>query len=877
VECARIAFATLRAAKGPIKPEQTDFQLEQGICVLVGKLTGLGLYEQAIKELRTLQKRLDIHAPPEAKADTSSKATAEKVTVSDLLNYHGTVSKASLSVVTACQVQLLKWVAATKKPAYIEPLLEYLRETHANSPVNLLQRLAKESEKEAAKAARTMAALSHALFAMAPSVSSSEDTVAVEPRLSVSPEIAFKLQSLAFRTQLRWWAIAGHKGSVDDDVLTPFSRCMRAFTRRHQTDHAATHITIASEYHQINDIIKTQDRYPASSSKEPTALIYNILGSTAQTARCYDEAYSWFQRLQDMDTSDTSSVASCSLAARILAVALKRAMLDPSIEQLVASVTNSLDGTLSGTASELNDLFESISLCRRSVVGLLMSNWTSASNDTPVSDSLKGLLKTFVTKYPRFVRRWLGSPPRKDASAKQLLQFDQRRQTLAPLMGQLLDATLAVAKADLDVATAETWLDIDEVLQDGLSIIDAIHDPTARTDQMAPYTVKISNLYLSKFLQLRKEKEKSKESSTMLLQCLNRSIDAIKDRSPAEKERGQLSTKLELLADLCKRGGRNEDAITNLRSICTNMVEAGILSRVATLLTSQPPAVAWSCDEKAATLSRTLRSIAKLDQSWNDWTFFLPELDRAAVVEHLLHITRKGTGSTEPLRLHDPAMAALLRLYSLDRFPLRRLRTLLFLYSQALDNAEELEKITPQLDQALEKVMQAELEEDSQLAQFSKHLEAYYGSLSSMAGINSFPSQGLRDALITWKSQLNSCQSREDLLKVIDDPESVMEHLNSISELANLKGEAQMQLTLSDLSIALSKLWEGPGVDRLITHQSNLATQYVGIGLYAQAAATLKETEEIIAQNPEVSHRVLAEFHLSHAEYLAGIGRSDEA
>lgn len=845
--------------------------------MLVGKLTGLGLYDQALKELRILQKRLDIHAPVEPKGDSKTTSAADKSTMSDLLNYHGQLSTASLSVITACQIQLLKWVAATKKPAYIEGLVEYLRETHPNSPIVLLQRLAKDNAKEAAKAARSLAALCQALFAMAPSVASSEDTVATEPRLSATPETAFELQALAFRSQLRWWAIAGHKGNIDDDVLTPFSRCIRAFTRRHQSDAKSTYATISTAYNDIETIMKSQDRLPSKLPKSPTAAIYNILGSTAQTARHYDEAYTWFLQLQDMDTEHAPSVVSCSLSARILAVALKRSMLDASLEQLVANVTESLDGSLSGTVSELNELFDSLMLCRRSVVSLLMSNWTSTSHDSAISDTLKDFLKAFVAKFPRFLRRWLGTPPRKDAAAKQVLQFDQRRQMLAPLIGQTLDATLAVSKADLDLATTQTWSRVDEVLQDSLSIIDALHDPIAKTDQLASYTVKLSNVYFSKFLQLRKDKTKSKESNKLLLLSLNRSIDAIKERSPAEKEKAQLSMKLELLADICKRGGRSEDAITNLRSICTNMVEEGILGRVASLLAYQPPALAWTSDEKAATLSRTLRSIAKLDKSWNDWTFFLPELDRAAVVEHLLHITWKGVTPGEPLKLHDPAMAALLRLYSLDRFPLRRFRTLLFLYSQALDDAEELDRIASQVDEALEKVQQGYLADDSQLSQFAGHLQAYYDTLSSMADLASFPSQGLRGALSTWKSLVQGCQSRDDLLKVIDDPESLLEHLKSMTELANLRGETQMQLTLSDLSIGVSKLWEGSSVDRLVAHQNRLVSQYVGIGLYLQAATTLKETDELITQNTEVSPRVRAEFHLSQAEYLAGIGRSDEA
>jgi separase len=202
---------------------------------------------------------------------------------------------------------------------------------------------------------------------------------------------------------------------------------------------------------------------------------------------------------------------------------------------------------------------------------------------------------------------------------------------------------------------------------------------------------------------------------------------------------------------------------------------------------------------------------------------------------------------------------------------------LLFLYSQTLDNVEEVENITSQIEQCLDHIRQGDLGDDVKLTQFSEHFQAYYGTLSTVADLSSFPSQGCRAGLATWKSLLNRCQSRDELLNVVDDPESLLEHLKSFSELCNLKGEAQLQLSISELSISLSKLWEGSGADRLVAHQSLLATQYIGIGLYAQAATTLKETEDIVAQNPEVSARVLAEFHLSQAEYFAGIGRSDEA
>lgn len=873
VECARVAFASLRAAKGPLKARQTDFQLEHGITVFIGKLIALGMHEPALKELRLLHKRLDIHASHEPlKADQTASPN-----ISDLLCYHGSVEDAALGVVVSCQLQLIKWVASTKKPAHIDSLTPHLGEDYVNSPINLLQRLSELSVNEAVKAARSLASLSQSLLSMCPSVSSTEDNNATEPRLSLSPVSAFKLQSLAFRTQLRWWRLAKHRGSLDEEVLAPYSRCVRALVRRRGADDAAIYESLSISTGKLLAVVKSHGLQMSSGIKSPLAHLYNVLGSTAQSARQYDDAFEWFEKLQGMAEKDISSVAACSLSARLLAVTLKRSSLGGSAEQLVKDVTEGLGGSLSGTVTELDELFESLSLCRRSIVGLLMANWTTEERGSSIGPTLKESLKSFILRYPRFVRRWLGTPPLKDAPAKHSLQFEHRRQNLSASICPILDATLVVAKAVMEQSTARSWTSADEVLQDSLALIDILRDPTLRTDQLAPYTVKISNVYFAQYLQVRKQKSNTKEASRILLQSLNRSIDVVKERSPVDKEKAQLSVKLELLADLCKRGGRSEDAITNLRSICTNMIEGGILSHVTSLLASQPLSLAWSIDEKTATLSRTLRSIARLDKSWNDWTFFMPELERAAVVEYLLHAPRNGTGVSEPLLLHNPAVAALLRLYSLDKYPIRRLRTLLFLYAQNLDNDDESGKLVTHIDQVLQKMMASDFAEDSGLSRYADHFQAYYSTLSSMGNVASFPRPDVRSALDNWISQVRRCSSKDMLYNVLDDPELLLEHLRSLSDLAYLRGESQMQVAISDLRIKILKLLEAPKSEKLITQQSLLATQYVSIGLYEHAALTLEDTGNQISEQTAVSPQVQSQFHVAQAEYFAGVGKNDEA
>ncbi|KJZ77047.1 hypothetical protein HIM_03368 [Hirsutella minnesotensis 3608] len=889
VECARIAFSCLRSLKGPPQEGHADYQLENGMSALVGRLLALGMHDQAIKDLRVLKKRLD-GSTPIAASKTTKAAIAENTPaacgIADLLDFGKTISKQGLATVTACQMQTLRLVAATKKPAHIESLLPALLESNPSSPVNLLSRVAEAGEKEASKAARQIATLSQIILSTMPSVSASEDAVATEPRLSPSPTVVFELQALAFRTQLIWWKLANHQGNADEDILSPFTRCIRAFVRRQKSDDKLVYQKLASAFDGIMQMIRTHKHQPATSDKSPLSIIYQVLGSTAHSARKFDEAYGWLQSLKScLDPEAEGSVRAYSVSARILAAALRRSSLGSDVEGLTRGVIAGLEGSLSGTITELNELLESLSAARRSAVGLLKNVVEPGSDSQLVPEELVSIFKDFVVRFPKFVRRWLGSPPAKDAGAKQVLQFDQRKQTVMQSIGQVLDAAFMVLKCDIQ-AGSDDWQLMDDVLQHCASLLESVSDPAmsiARADQLGTYHVKISSLYFSKFLELRKTTNRSKDVTRRLLQALSRSVDAVKDRSLAEKEKAQLSTKLELFADLCKEAGRTEDAIRTLRSICTNMAEDGVLSEVAAALATQPPAVAWSKTDKASSLSRTLRSIAKLDRSWNDWTFFLPETERAAVLEHLLQLSSSSSSHTQPPRLHDASLAALLRIYTLEKYPIRRMRVLLHVFYQNLGEEAGILEISPQLEQALEQLSRRDLAEDSALSQFVPHLEAYHTSISAMAESEAeLPLTPVREAISSWSKMAAACKTKNDLHGVIDNPDGLLEHLQSLNQLVGLRGDNKLQLSISELSIALAKAIDAgtsaaASRDNLVLNHSQLAARYVGLGSYSQALKTIEQTRELVEQNESISRGIMADFYLSQAEYYSGVGASEEA
>jgi separase len=440
-----------------------------------------------------------------------------------------------------------------------------------------------------------------------------------------------------------------------------------------------------------------------------------------------------------------------------------------------------------------------------------------------------------------------------------------------------------VIKCDIQ-SDASGWQAIDDVLQHCVSLLDCMNASTLSTtklDNLGTYAVKISSLYFSIFSQLRKKSSRSKEENKHFLRALHRSIDVVKDCTEAEKEKAQLSTKIEMFADLCKTSGRTEDAVQTLRYICSSMAENGVLADVAAALDTQSPSLAWSMNDKVSLMSRTLRSMSKIDSSWNEWTFPLPEAERAAVLEHLTRVSLTNSStSSQPLSLYDAGVAALLRIYTLEKYPVRRLRVLLHLCYQNLGEEEQLAKVLSLAEETWEHMQTEGNGEDTSLAHFIPHMQAYCTSIGALIRVDRSMSTLINEAIDSWKSMIGTCQTQDELFTIIDDPQGLLDHLHSLHQLAGLKGETRLQLAISELNITLSRVFdgstEGTG-DGLVLSHSQLAAQYVNIGLYPQALKTIEQTQELLSRYGGLSRQVLAEFYLSQAEYHTGIGDMDTA
>ncbi|PKS12664.1 hypothetical protein jhhlp_000872 [Lomentospora prolificans] len=885
VECARVAFQALRVLNGPDAPSQKNMQLEMGILAFIGKLLALGLQEHALKELRILKKRLEERAiAGNAKKGTKAGTTSADASISsarvlsDLLDFkESVVTPSTRGLVISTQLYVLRLMMLNKKPEQIEAATPFLRESNRCAPLNLLLASLRDDPKEAAKIARQIESLASIILSLAPSPSNRDDAEAMEPRLNPSPLCAFELQAVALKTKLHFWKIAKRSGDAEKEILTPFSRYVAALSRRLKPVSAEAHEISQTAFLDLQAMLKEQRLTWPETSRSPVAAVYQSLGSAALSLKRPSEARDWTEKLYELlDVEKDSAARRCSVAAQLLAVCLKCKLDEAKLLALLTETIEGMQGTLRGESAELDQLLIDLSLARRSAVGLLMN---ASEHKSKISATLTDLLQTFIIQYPRFTMRWLGKAPSREGGAdtKDFLRFETRKQAVQGSLGQMLDSTLVVIKALLSSNKVD-WTKPDSVLQDCLELLDRMGDlkGSLNGSNGSTYYVKISNLYYMKYALLRQSSESSDDVTP--LRSLRRSLDAIRNRSPKEKETGQFVTKLERFADICTKFRRIDEARESLKSICTTMVEQGVLSEVASLLNKQPPSMAWSANEKSALFSRTLRSIAKLDKSWNDWTFFMPEVERAAVLEHIVHVITSGenTKIKEPLKLTDAPVDSLLRIYSLEKFPIRRLRTLLHLYSMHIANPDHSPSLRTQVDAAVQAASSKSVGEDGGLTRYLPHLTAYLSSIASLTRWTP-NSPDLNAAVSYWHGVVSNSKSKEDILGRIDDPALLTTHLKAVADLASMKGENSLVISVLELLADLAKKLEEAALDEVVANASLLATQYASLGYSDKAEAIIDATKVIAEQTDRLSGTTVADFHLAVADYCITTGSFEKA
>ncbi|KAK0623465.1 peptidase family C50-domain-containing protein [Immersiella caudata] len=874
-ECARVALAALRQIHATGKVSFPPLQLEMAMSSVVGKLVVLGLHDQAVKEARILKRRLEgAPAKPEAtKAGKTFNAESKNTSQSlaELLDFgEAKVTGQELHLVVTTQVQMLQVLGTTNKPSSIEAALPYLRHTCKSSPINLISKLAEERSMDIGKLARLMERVAYHLLSVTPSHSSREDSIAQEIRLSVSPDAAFELQALALEARLHWWKLAKHKGDVNKDVLSPLAAYLSAFVRRTQSRGQ----TVYSKCHEIFTRLRPQfEDYQAISPKRSSSLasIYQTLATLAKENGQAPAAETWIQKIREGLCAKEDSIAkTCSVAAQLLALHLKNPAKFLRDDTLLDEVVSGIQGPLRGDSNELDELLTSVCAARRSAVNLLVAlNKGGAGMDFVPSARTTGLLESLVLHCPRFCLRWLGKPPGPTSSTKDYLRYEQRRKLMQETIDHTLESAFMIIKTGLD-QNRLGWEAMGTILGDCSTLLEYMGS-FAAPDSTSSYYVKMSHFYYMQYYSLRQQSKDPKDPAPM--RALRNSIECVKDRPAPEREKAQLLLKLEKMAEVCTTLGRKDQALAALHTIRETLVEDGVLKVIASALNTTPISTAWTRNEKAETLSRTLSSISKLEHPWVDWTANLSEAEQAAALEHRLYfiLLRNGKNRDE-ITLQHPTVDSLLRTYIPTRFPVRRFRVLIDLLCSDIGNNDQSELLSVTRD-ASQVEERGQLGDDAGLQPYVAHMKAFYRSVTALTNSDMGT---VEESILAWKVLAKSCQTKTELEGFIDDVAGLLDHLQSVADFLRMKGHDGLLATALELSADISHLAEGPAPGDLIQCKASLALQYSNLGRSSKAEQLFLATMEYVDTQAAASDAV-ASFHLAFAEHYVAIGNLKKA
>lgn len=841
---------------------------------LVAKLISLRLFDHAVRELRILKRRLEGMAPAigNKKSGVPSKSTTTaSQTLSDLLNYpEGPYSDPLLGFIITAQLHALRIIYELNKTTHLDMALPFLRPSNSSSPLTLLLSYAQGEKSGRLKAAKQLETLTQLLLSMTPSLASKDDSIAQEPRLSPSPETALEVQTLGLTARLELWNMSGHTGDTDREILLPLSKCLHAFLRRTSPEHSPR---LAAAFSQIWEKMESLKFQISKSSRDSLGTIYQLLAKGFQEAGNPRDAKNWTLKWQDLTKSDEGSAAKCcAVGAQLLTLSLQDSF--KADRGLVMQVLDGMQRPLSGSVAELDDLLSTLCVLRKVAFNIINKESSCIPQNDP--QDCRDLLENFIIQLPRFALRWLGKPPASNGTTKDLLRFEQRRQLLSKHLRPLLESSLLLTKTRMDAGRG-TWEAVDPVLQDCLTLLDYMGDlgQPSKGNPSASYHVKISHLYYQQHLALRNSTSTGDEASS--LRALKRSIDSVKLQSEAEQVRARLLEKWEALAELCKSLSRKDDAIHALRSLRDHLVRCDTVQTITTSVACQSFRQSWKISPETELLSRTVCNLAKLERRANDWSWLLTGEDKATALEHdLIFILTNGNNKNQhTIDMSDPIITNLLQFYSVERYPIRRLRSLLLMITCSMDSREQLEKLRTEAEAALAKLQDGSLGNDLSLAHFVPYL---CQSTLCVLGIacGEFKLSELQQVISQWKSIASSCQSVKQLGQHVDDPHQLLQTLQSLADLARVKGHQSFLTEIVELSTMVSQVTIEDNIETHIVQSSSLCLHYLDLSQSVKAEKALRVIMDNVAL-PQISSEVISHFHLSAAEYHLTVGTFDEA
>ncbi|PGH18953.1 hypothetical protein AJ80_04280 [Polytolypa hystricis UAMH7299] len=904
-DCARLALCSLRDLqsgnnKGAVL--ELNSQLEQGCCILVGKLLLLGLNDVAILELKRLKRRIKLYLENQGQDGATAtrnprarRQLEEKETLSNLLKVDKLPTTAPLtSLVISFQSHALKAIASEKKASTIRKIVDLLLPSNPFSPANIIIQAHNKCFISEDKASQQLQSLSQVILSLSFAVTSADDTRAASRSRTMST-VALNLQMLSLEVRSLWWKIAGHKYDITKELWQPLARYLTPFARRCANVGKDDFDDIKRAFSRLESTITRNgyDFFPAGPKNGFVSTVLRALGQVAEAANSSSDASKFYTNcIASLSPDQHLLLGICRCKIAQLELEIIRTSTGRLLSKAATAISEAakcLAVPLKGNQSDLDELVIESSKLKKAAMSFFNALGDMVSGDQvarPGTGTVGICIITYLSGFVRFLSRYVSHfVPSPEAEEDHPLQ--QRLLKCKNIVLAAIDSVIGIGKLSV-IAKRHSWDQIQPVLSDCLTLLtylSSAQGDSGLAESISSYHVKLSNLYWSRYLRQREQKTESSE----LLPLLRQSTRLMRTCSAQGKLAGFAGIKLERLATLYSDIGECAKSDKAYYSAITTHIETGVLGSATEDAQSKPmPQIMKDPANKSFALRRVLGQYVRskwksgiraedvlIDDSTSpcDQRAFLLECQLSSLMEALPPRPVRDETST-----FSYCVSTLLSLYPLNAYPLRRFRLIAQILRFCLNNPSHLERdmhdaITTEARDHLSGF--SDLVEDSGLSAFtSSILTTLRLSLGFLGG--SPHDDDINYAIDSWVLIARSCQDWASILSAVDDPESWIDQIKVLADYLDVRGLWKPRLSVLHVLQHVLGLQGKKDYSAIVGSLSQLGIQYSRLG-YSEKAGTMLARAGKLVEEVDISSPISIEWHLAYAEYSLDIANFDKA
>ncbi|KMP04875.1 separin [Coccidioides immitis RMSCC 2394] len=828
-ESALLALSSLRDLKcNEDGTRILNVQLEQGLCILIGKLFAVGLNNMAIRELRLLKGRIRAYfdsETPKVKlrrtANPAKEIQSERASekMEDLVLVPKVPEDgAMIQLFVSLQNLALRAVITEGQPATAQKMMNHLVFSNPCSPPNLILAAYKFGTLSADKAAQQLQSLSSSILSLAALTVSPGEGVPCSMKSRIKPTVTVALQILSLEVKCLWWKMAGHRYDADKELWHPLARYFSALTRHCSAIKKADFECIKEAFLRLKTSLNSNGynvniRNVKSAS---VSIVLRILGQLAYTAGCLSDAIEFCKASTAcLTASQPLQLAICCCKTAFVQIEFLKTSPRHrrEISSAISDAANNLSAPLKGNLTDLDELLMEAAKLKKTIMKAVNGLTDAAVVDNTMTFDVESLwlsINEYLMSFVRFLSRYLGPSPPFDAEANSKAGFMLRLGTCKNIAISAVDSSIAVAKISLSTEQPP-WGRISPLLIDCFGLLNRLsydhcnNDNNQASNGVSSGLLRLSNLYWSRYAA---QKEAGK-SAFELVPLLERSINILGHCAPAEQTSGFIAIKIERLATIYSEIGHEAKAETNYCSAIRAHIIAGTLELASAQSFQRPFRYIWKNPQSPAyALGRVLGSYIKARLKQVRKTSQLAYDDEALDVESRALLLESQMAFLVDSFAVDPSdmlaqclasmITKLLAIYSIDIFPLRRSRVLvsslrLFLESNIDFDSDFCDYLSQEAKSCLSQGL--ELYKDQDLYPYQEDI------MSSLRLALGFYSGDLQTAdlqlvIQSWAKMSQSWATWESVEAKISDPHTWISQLRGLVDYLEIKAQWMQQITL---------------------------------------------------------------------------------